>query len=267
MFAEREDGPGGLGWCFTDRHGGVTPGPMGSLNLGRVGIDTADNVLANAARVADTIGLDRLVAVSQVHGTDVLVVDNAYLDGWTPTRFVGDAVSGQPASPVADAVVTDLPDVVLTIRAADCLPVVFTDADGPVIGVAHAGREGLRRGVLAAAVAAMRRLGAGRIGAVVGPHVCGACYEVPTEMATSFWAAIPASRATTSWGAASLDLGAAARAQLEELGCTVRAVARCTRTDSDLHSHRRDGGAAGRLAGMVWRVSGRRPTGDPRPSR
>jgi hypothetical protein len=62
---------------------------------------------------------------------------------------------------------------------------------------------------------------------------------------------VPQSRATTSWGTPSLDLGAGVRAQLEESGVTVSDVSRCTRESPDLYSHRRDGARAGRQAGLV----------------
>jgi polyphenol oxidase len=81
--------------------------------------------------------------------------------------------------------------------------------------------------------------------------VCGACYEVPAAMQEEVAAAVPSSRATTSWGTPALDLGAGVRAQLEERGVTVVDVSRCTRESADLYSHRRDGAGAGRHAGLI----------------
>jgi len=63
--------------------------------------------------------------------------------------------------------------------------------------------------------------------------------------------AVPAARATTSWGTPSLDLGAGVRAQLEADGVRVVEVGGCTRESPDLYSHRRDGAGAGRQAGVV----------------
>ncbi len=97
----------------------------------------------------------------------------------------------------------------------------------------------------------MRALGATGLTAWIGPHVCGACYEVPAEMQADVAAVEPAARAVTSWGTPSLDLGAGVRAQLESAGVTVVDAARCTRESADLYSYRRDGAAAGRLAGLV----------------
>ena len=137
------------------------------------------------------------------------------------------------------------------VRAADCVPVLLVDAEAGVVGAAHCGRPGLLAGVVPQAVRAMHDLGATTVTAWVGPHVCGACYEVPAAMQEEVAAAVPSALATTSWGTPSLDLGAGVHAQLGELGVVVNDVSRCTRESEDLFSYRRDGSAAGRLAGMV----------------
>jgi YfiH family protein len=137
------------------------------------------------------------------------------------------------------------------VRAADCVPVLLADPVNEVIGAAHAGRLGLARGVVPATVARMRSVGADRITAWVGPHICGGCYEVPAAMQAEVAAVEPASRATTTWGTPALDLGAGVRAQLERAGVDVQWVARCTRESDDLYSFRRDGEHAGRLAGVI----------------
>ena len=220
MYAFRtRHGPADL--CFTDRSGGDLASEAGRDDLHRVLDD-----FAPGAELCDLV---------QVHGADVVVVDAA-----------------SPVSrPSADALVTAQPDVVLMVRAADCVPVLLVDAGAGVIGAAHCGRPGLVAGVVPATVRAMRDLGASTITAWLGPHVCGACYEVPADLRDSVSALVPASRATTSWGTPSLDLGAGVRAQLEADGVVVEDVARCTRESDDLFSYRRDGDRAGRQAGLV----------------
>ena len=66
-------------------------------------------------------------------------------------------------------------------------------------------------------------------------------------------ARVPATRATTSWGTPSLDLGAGVRAQLEAQDVRVVDVSACTRESPDLYSYRRDGAGSGRLAGLIRR--------------
>ena len=153
--------------------------------------------------------------------------------------------------PECDGIVTTDPDVVLMVRAADCVPVLLADAAAGVIGAAHAGRPGLAQGVVPATVARMRELGADAVEAWIGPHVCGGCYEVPAALQEEVAALEPAARATTSWGTPSLDIGAGVRAQLEREGVVVHDASACTRESSHLYSYRRDGEHAGRQAGVI----------------
>jgi YfiH family protein len=224
--------------AFTDRHGGVSRAPFDSLNLALTGPDPETARAENLRRVlADFAPGAVLADLHQVHGDTVHVVEGRTTPGATP--------------PDADGIVTTQTDVVLMVRAADCVPVLFADAGAGVVGAAHAGRLGLAAGVAARTVARMRELGATEVTAWVGPHVCGSCYEVPAALQAEVGAVVPASVATTSWGTPALDLGAGVRAQLEEAGVTVVDVARCTRESGDLYSFRRDGANAGRLAGLV----------------
>src|SRR5699024_12180484 len=84
--------------------------------------------------------------------------------------------------PCGDAWCAEVP-AGLGVLAADCLPVLFADPTTGTIGAAHAGRVGLLDGVLAATVDQMRRRGAREILAVIGPAICGRCYEVSPELA------------------------------------------------------------------------------------
>ena len=178
---------------------------------------------------------DVLADVQQVHGAIVDVVEDR----------AGDE------RPRADALVTGRPGVVLAVRAADCVPVLFSAPDDGLVGAAHCGRPGLAAGVVSATVRALRGRGARRLVAWVGPHVCGACYEVPEEMRAEVGALEPAAVTTTTWGTPALDLGAGVRAQLERHDVEVVDVSRCTRESPDLYSYRRDGRHAGRLAGLI----------------
>jgi YfiH family protein len=145
--------------------------------------------------------------------------------------------------------------VTLMVRAADCVPVLFAADDGAVIGAAHCGRPGLVAGVVPATVAAMHELGAGPVTAWIGPYVCGRCYEVPEQMRDAVAAVEPASRATTSWGTPSVDVGAGVRAQLARDGVEVVDLSRCTRESPDLFSYRREHRVSGRQAGIIRRAA------------
>ena len=210
--------------------------PFDSLNLALEGEDDPQVVARNLRLVLDDFAPgDELADLHQVHGAQVDLVEER----------------SSTARPDADGIVTGRTGVVLMVRAADCVPVLLADADAAIIGAAHCGRPGLAAGVVPATVDRMRALGARSITAWIGPHVCGACYEVPESMQAEVGAAVPASVATTSWGTASLDLGAGVRAQLTGEGVAVHDVSRCTRESEDLYSYRRDGTSAGRLAGLI----------------
>lgn len=242
MFAFRAT-QGRVEVAFTDRHGGVSDGPFSSLNLAVSGDDDPSAVAENVRRMVDAFAGNPdapVVGMHQVHGSDVVVVTETH---------VGEAASGR--LPVADAVVTARAGVVLMVRVADCVPVLLADPDAGVVAAVHAGRPGVAAGVVTRAVEAMRGLGAGHIDAWVGPHVCGACYEVPDAMREEVAAAVPETYATTAWGTPALDIGAGVRAQLAAAGIAPAAVDRCTREDEDLFSYRRQGRASGRLAGLV----------------
>lgn len=178
-------------------------------------------------------GTAQLADLSQVHGGEVVK-----------------AVPGGPRAS-ADALVTDQAGVVLLVRAADCVPVLLADPGARVLGAAHAGRPGVAAAVVPHTVEAMRELGARDLTAWIGPHVCGACYEVPQALQDEVVALVPTTRARTSWGTPSLDLGAGVRAQLEAAGVRVVDVSACTRESPDLFSYRRDGAHSGRLAGLI----------------
>ena len=240
MFAFRES-RGSIDVAFTDRHGGVSQGPWQSLNLGTSNGDDPERVAHNHEIVADEFGLppERMARMSQVHGDRVCVLSRR------PEQI-----------PVADGLVTAIPDLGLLVRAADCVPVVLADPEAGVVGVAHAGRPGLVVGVVASTVAALRATGARDLVAWLGPRVCGRCYEVPEQMRSDVADAIPAAWATTSWGTPAVDVGAGVASQLRALDVEVldpmAADTRwCTRESADLFSYRRQGRRSGRLGGLV----------------
>jgi YfiH family protein len=235
-----QDTQGPVEIAFTDRHRGTGGGPSASLDLA-----TRGDADAGFEVVTDALMRGRpargLVRMHQVHGAHVHVVDDSSL--------------ATPGEPEADALVTALPDVVLVVRVADCVPVVLADPAAGVVAVAHAGRLGMAAGVAPETVRVMRRLGAADITGWLGPHVCGACYEVPSELRADVSQRVPESFSETSWGTPSLDLGAGVDAQLRAAGVEVRDASRCTMEDDSLYSYRRQGEQSGRLAGLVVRRS------------
>lgn len=232
-------------FAVTDRHGGVSAAPYDGLNLGEHVGDDPGAVADNRARVAVALGLppDHVAYMSQVHGRDVAVVERP-------------PVAGAPV-PVADGLVTTAPGVALAVLSADCVPVLLAAGSG-VLGVAHAGREGVRVDVVRAVVDVMRGLGAdpADMVALVGPAICGRCYEVTAGLRDAVTGRVGAARSSTRGGSPSLDLVAGVRAQLREAGVgAVDRVPGCTAEAPELFSHRRDA-VTGRIGGFVWRPAG-----------
>jgi copper oxidase (laccase) domain-containing protein len=177
-----------------------------------------------------------VVWLSEVHGTDVVVVD-----GDDPTGTAGDAM------------VTEDAGRALGIWVGDCAPVAFV-ADEGVLGAAHVGWRGLLAGVVGETAAAVRALGGERVRAVIGPCIHAECYEFGIDdierIAGRFGSTVAAS---TSWGTPALDLPAAVGSALAAADVTViDAAAPCTACDGRFWSHRARGERQ-RHGLAVWR--------------
>ncbi|MCZ2496328.1 peptidoglycan editing factor PgeF [Xylophilus sp. Kf1] len=238
---------------FTTRAGGVSAAPFDRLNLGDHVGDDAAAVAENRRRFSAATGAGP-VFLQQPHG--IGCVD---LDHWTP---------GTP--PSADACTTTVAARACTVMVADCLPLLFCDPRGRVVGAAHAGWRGLAAGVVEACVAALRaRLGDAEapLLAWLGPCIGPAAFEVGDEVRSAFTREDAGARACFEAGAADgkflADLAGLARRRLARAG--VRdvfgndgAAGWCTVADaSRFFSHRRDAarlGSTGRMAAGIWRV-------------
>jgi len=224
----------------TTREGGHSRAPYDTRNLGAQVGDDAETVAVNRAELAAALGIapGRVVWMSQVHGREVAVVDGP---------------ATQPIEGV-DALVTRQPGLALAVLVADCVPVLLVDTRAGVVGAAHAGRTGTAAGVATATVAAMTRLGARpqQLDVLLGPAICGACYEVPPQLQAEVEAEVPGSATATRAGTTGLDLRAGLARQLAAVGVrTVVSDPRCTAEDPTLFSFRRDG-VTGRFAGLAW---------------
>jgi YfiH family protein len=238
VFAHRELRVG-VGVAVTDRHGGVSRPPWASLNLAEHVGDDAPAVAANRQQLTAALdpGIDALVGMQQVHGAEVVVVDEV-----------------PAAPPTADALVTRTRGIALLVLVADCTPILLSDRRAGVVAAVHAGRRGLAAGVLPAALTAMERLGArpDRIYALVGPGICPEHYEVPAAMRDEVAKAAPGSGTATSSGSPALDIRAGLLRQLHAAGVRRQVVLpQCTAEDEQFFSHRRDG-VTGRFGAVVW---------------
>jgi len=230
VFAWYED-RSGVTRAVTDRSDGVSAGRYAGLNLGAHVDDQPEAVAENRRRLAEKLRRPVLY-MAQCHGAEVAVVD------------------GMPVeAPRCDALVTRSPEVALAVLVADCVPVLLSSTGG-VVAAVHAGRPGLLARIVPRTLDVMADLGAGVVDAVVGPSVCGRCYEVPEAMRVAAAGEQPVSAAVSWTGTPAVDVGAGVVAQLHDAGVTVRWLPGCSRERPDLYSYRRDG-LTGRFAGIV----------------
>lgn len=235
----------GVRALITARPGGTSTGRFAALNLSHSVGDDPAAVETNRQVVLRSLGdgPSSLVWMRQVHGAEVV-----YASPSVP--------SGQ--SQEADAMFTRSSALALAVNVADCAPVLLADPHARLVGAAHAGRPGMAAGVVPALVAAMIEAGAEptRMHALVGPSICGRCYEVPAWMRDGVAAVVPGSACVTRKGTPGIDLRAGLHAQLASAGISaIIDDLRCTAESGELYSYRRDGDT-GRFAGVIWLTAG-----------
>ncbi|MBI3767981.1 MAG: polyphenol oxidase family protein [Deltaproteobacteria bacterium] len=200
-----------------------------------------------------------VLAARQVHAAAVLSPEDpawAGLDWHDPAERL----------PAGDALVTASADVILTIRTADCVPILLVAPGARAVAAVHAGWRGLLAGVVERSVAALgERYGArpATIEAALGPAIGACCYEFGAEHQQRFVARYGAT-AATAWRPGSserghLDVRSLAALALRTAGLNPRAIRTlgpCTAEHLEtLHSYRRDGARAGRqLSYIGWRA-------------
>jgi YfiH family protein len=210
---------------FTDRRKGSSLGVYESLNFGfHVGDDVS-------AVTANRLILGNAQFMDQVHGNEVVVIDRV-LD----------------QEPTCDAIITTTSGISLVVMVADCIPLLLISKKA--VAAVHVGRAGLINKVAIKALNVMKELGAIDVHAILGPSICGRCYEVPLKMQQEVIADHPAALSTTRIGTPALDLSAALVAELVAEGVSYEASPICTVEDPLYYSYRRDN-QTGRFAGVV----------------
>lgn len=234
------------------RHGFL--GRVHGLGPGAFDLATIRDRLAAAGETPDAV-----LAARQVHGADVLSPEH-------PAFAALDWQDGAARLPAADALVTAAAGVFLTVRTADCVPVLLLAPAARAVAAVHAGWRGTLAGVVEHAVAALGdRYGARppTIQAAVGPAIGGCCYEFGVEHFAGFVARYgeEARRAWTPPGAdparGHLDVRTLVTLALTRSGVdpgAIHLLGLCTaETPEALHSYRRDGAGAGRqLSYIGW---------------
>ncbi len=152
---------------FFTRIGGISSSVYKSLNCNVSSADSTENVTKNRKIICNTLGFayNNLKTLNQVHSTSVITISDAA----QATEHLR-----------ADALVTALPNILLGIKTADCVPILFFDIKRKILAAAHAGWKGAISGIIDNTVFAMQSLGAeiSNIVASIGPCIQQESYEV-----------------------------------------------------------------------------------------
>jgi polyphenol oxidase len=188
---------------------------------------SAGSVRESHAPLAAALGIppERIATARQVHGAELAFHERA-----------------RAAPPEADGHVVRAPGSAALVFAADCLPVALAGPGGAAI--LHCGWRGLAARIVDRGVAAVDATDA-----AIGPGIGHCCYEVGDEVRGAF-DDLGDGLATDRM----LDLPEVARRLLLRAGVErVETVGLCTSCEAErFFSHRREGEAAGRQAGVVW---------------
>ena len=216
-------------YSFTNRTGGVSTGAFASLNFGlHVGDDPAS---VNSNREGLRTRLGPVQFMSQEHGNRIALIESVI-----------------EIDPVADSLVTGIPGINLAVQVADCIPLLLSSNEA--VAAVHVGRKGLVNGVAIRTLALMRDMGATAISAIIGPAICGKCYEVSEEIFNEVVDLHPLAASRRGDGSFALDLPRALTGLLEDEDVSVSHEGNCTVEDSQLFSYRRDG-VTGRQVGVI----------------
>ncbi|WP_419872888.1 peptidoglycan editing factor PgeF [Candidatus Pristimantibacillus sp. PTI5] len=247
---------------FTGRNGGVSAAPWASLNMGLHVGDLEAAVVDNRRRLADAIGWDfeAWTCAEQVHGNLVRQVTSA--DRGRGKETLDDVLKD------CDAIMTDVPGVLLASFYADCVPLYFYDPEHNAVALAHAGWKGTVQQIAVKTVQAMvSAYGSDpkAMMAAIGPSICSCCYEVDgpvinqvqellSELGVAGEAADKMLKQADN-GKANLDLKEINRQIMIKAGILpirIELTQWCTGCRRDLFfSHRKEGGLTGRMASWI----------------
>ena len=233
---------------ISTRLGGVSKAPYDSLNLGNHVGDHIEDVLANRIIFVKELPAEP-VWLKQIHSNVVSTPQSRRL------------LQGRVCE--ADASVTNIPGDILVIMTADCLPVLFSNAAGTVVGAAHAGWRGLCSGILENTVSELLKMSGNstpdQIMAWLGPAIGPNFFEVGEDVVQAFQdfgVPIPTDAfkpIPNKPGKFLADIYLLARGRLESCGIQMISGGEyCTVRDQELFfSYRRDG-QTGRFASAIW---------------
>jgi hypothetical protein len=217
-------------WAFSDAQDGNSAAPYESLNLATHVADSSMAVAFNRSKVLNEFGYSDATWPGPVHGTDIGLVEKS---------------SG--LFPDVDGLITKRRETVLTTMGADCVPLIAVEVEKKIALTAHIGWKGAADSIHQSIFEAIENLGGNLLHTQVllGPAICGKCYEVDEERILQVSKVLPAAKSESG-----LDLRLGLKDVLNQKVKSVEIVGDCTYESPNLFSHRRDG-VTGRQAGFV----------------
>lgn len=149
-----------------NRLGGCSPAPFDSLNLSYHTGDDGSLVRANRSRALETLGLQRLVSIKQVHGDGIRVIESA--------NALEEEIKGY------DALISTVPGTGILIQQADCQAVLLADSGNKVIAAVHCGWRGSVLNIIGSTVhhlTSQFKLNPASLKAVISPSLGPCCAE------------------------------------------------------------------------------------------
>lgn len=239
---------------FMTRKGGVSTGCYESLDLGFNRGDEPEKVKENFDRAAACFDIkkDSIVMAHQTHTAVIRKVTN---------EDAGKGVTRERDYSDVDGLITNVPGIMLATSHADCTPVFLLDPKSRAIGMVHSGWRGTVGLIGAEAVKSMSaEYGClpEDIIAVIGPCICGACYEIGPEVAEQFIGIFGGEEYALTRkdnGKFMLDQKAANKRILKEAGIREENISvseLCTFEREELfYSHRRMGAERGQMLAFL----------------
>ena len=217
---------------FTAKSGGLSEGHYSSLNLGLHVGDDFDKVLKNREVIRQAMSVEKVMYMNQVHGNDVAFLDESALEENTGKQIT------------ADALVTTTKGLGLAVLVADCLPILIWGES--CVAAIHVGRRGMANGIIGHTIDVMRRHDSSRLEALIGPGICGSCYEVDLDTYSQISKQFPSS----DGGLCKIDIKAESIHQLKSLEVNSKVLETCTLENSNYFSYRREK-VCGRQGGII----------------
>ena len=218
-----------------NRTGGTSKAPFDSLNLASYVGDDSNSVATNLEIVKEMVSVKNISVMNAEHGNIVNVVT-------------------QPGiAPAGDGLVTSRTGLALVALAADCVPFGLVDPVNRVIAVGHAGWRGVLDNVMQSLLHEFVTSGAqlNHTQAIIGPAICGKCYEVPNERVELFREVRPEAISSPR----NLDLTRGVVSVLADQVTQVHELTGCTLENSELFSYRRAAGEPTGRGGLVLAMS------------